>query len=125
MLLILKRKLIPFNACGTCTSFCDPAPVVYAQLSYFYFCYQIIARLDGESYKWSRVGELNRGRFGHNVFYLNGRFLVVGSTYIFGAKSEKCIYKNNEMVCYSQYPKLLGKYSYTPELMTVTDDYCD
>ena len=82
----------------------------------------IIARLDGSSYKWDKVGQLNQGRNGHNAIHLNGHFLVVGG---YGSyETEKCEYKNNQMVCHSQSPRLSYN-ALTPELMTVFDDYCD
>ena len=103
--------------------------VVYAYSSYFYFGgfgwksdISIIARLDGSSYKWNKVGQLNEGRYGHNAIHLNGHFLVVGGAGTY--KTEKCEYKNNQMVCHSQSPSLT-KYAYTPELMIVSDDYCN
>ena len=113
--------MIPINA----VSIYDQA-VVYAYSSYFYFggsgAESIIARLDGSSYKWSKVGQLNEGRWAHNAIHLNDIFLVVGGD---GTKNtEKCEYKNNQMVCHSQTPSLTS-YAYTPELMTVFDDYCD
>ena len=103
--------------------------VVYVHSSYFYFGgddgskkVSTIARLDGSSYKWSKVGQLNQGRNAHNAIHLNGHFLVVGG---YGTKkTEKCEYKNNQMVCHSQSPSLTN-YRYTPELMTVSDDYCN
>ena len=88
----------------------------------YYIALSTIARLDGSSYKWSKVGQLNEGRRGHNAIHLNGHFLVVGGE---GTKNtEKCKYKNDQMVCYSQSPSL-ANYAYTPELMIVADDYCD
>ena len=120
--------MIPINA-----SYTYYQAVVYAYSSYFYFggyglyngAYSglsTIARLDGSSYKWSKVGQLNKGRNGHNAIHLNGYFLVVGGggTY----NTEKCGYNNDQMVCQSQSPSLTD-YAYTPELMIVGDDYCD
>ena len=102
--------------------------VVYAYSSYFYFggvsAWSTIARLDGSSYKWSKVGQLKERRHGHNAIHLNGFFLVVGGHGKFGKNTEKCEYKNNQMVCQSQSPSLTG-YALTPELMIVADDYCD
>ena len=99
--------------------------VVYAYSSYFYFggfgVNKIIARLDGSSYKWSKVGQLNQGRFEHNAIHLNGHFLVVGG---YGTtNTEKCEYQYDQMVCQSQSPSLTY-YVRTPELMIVSDDYC-
>ena len=113
--------LIPNNANSI-----NEQAVVYAYSSYFYFggdgAESIIARLDGSSYKWSQIGQLNEGREGHNAIYLNDHFLVVGG---WGTKrTEKCEYKNNEMICNSQSPSLYN-YVYTPELMIVYDDYCN
>ena len=104
--------------------------VVYVHSSYFYFGgddgskkVSTIARLDGSSYKWSKVGQLNQGRNAHNAIHLNGFFVVVGYGG-FTYKTEKCEYKNNQMVCQSQSPSLTN-YAYTPELMIVADDFCD
>ena len=116
---------IPFNA----NDISDLA-VVYAHSSYFYFggysdAYynlSIIARLDGESFEWTKVGQLKEGRYGHNAIHLNGYFIVVGG---YGSrKTEKCVYNNNQMICNSQSPSLTY-YAYTPELMVVHDDYCN
>ena len=115
---------IPLNA----NDICDQA-VVYAQSSYFYFggysvengYLSIIARLDEESLTWTKVGQLNRGRSGHNAIHLNGHFIVVGGYYT--RKTEKCLYNNNQMVCKLQYPSL-NNYARTPELMAVPGNYC-
>ena len=137
--------MIPINA----SSLYHQA-VVYAHSSYFYFggdgAESIIARLDGSSYKWNKVGQLKQGRYGHNAIHLNRNyFLVVGGwglcptvpdhvhggvhdyrcgKHDFIRKTEKCKYKNNKMVCHLKYPRLKD-YKVTPELMTVPDDYCD
>ena len=113
--------LIPFNA----NDISDQA-VVYAHSSYFYFggfpSKSIIARLDGESFEWTKVGQLKEGRNGHNAIHLNGHFIVVGG---YGTrKTEKCVYKNNQMICNTQSPSL-NMYFYTPELMIVLDNYCN
>ena len=119
--------MIPNNA----NSISDQA-VVYVNSSYFYFggyddyppkhAESIIARLDGLSYKWSKIGQLNEARDGHNAIYFNNHFLVVGGDGTY--KTEKCVYNNNQMICYSQSPSLT-EYAYTPELMIVYDDYCN
>ena len=101
--------------------------VVYAYSSYFYFggygAQSTIARLDGSSYKWNQVGQLNEGRYAHNAIHLNGHFLVVGGSW--GTfKTEKCEYINDQMFCHSQSPTLTN-YRFTPELMTVPDNYCN
>ena len=121
MHLTIESKLIPIYA----SKILEQA-VVYAHSSYFYFggvgAESVIARLDGSTYKWNNVGKLNEGRRGHNAVYLSGNFLVVGGH---GTKqTEKCKYKNNQMLCQSQSPSL-AHYSITPELMAVYDDYCD
>ena len=107
--------------------FWNPA-VVYAYSSYFYFggsatnlSTKTIARLDGSSYKWSKVGQLNEGRFGHNAILLNDIFLVVGGRYT--KKTEKCEYIYDQMVCHSQTPSLT-EYAFAPELMIMSDYYC-
>ena len=105
--------------------------VVYAYSSYFYFGghdwsinsdVSTIARLDGTTYMWSKVGQLNERRNGHNVIHLNGFFVVVGG---YGTKNtEKCEFNNDQMICHPQSPSLTDYYGY-PELMTVADDFCD
>ena len=119
----VKVSLIPINAKSN--SFQNYA-AVYANTSYFYFggyySQSIIARLDGSSYKWHRVGNLIQGRRGHNVVHLNGVFLVVGGKET--KNTERCVYENNQMKCKSQSPSL-KMYCYNPELMTVSDDYCN
>jgi len=89
----------------------------------------IIARLDGKSFEWTIVGDLNVGRHAHNAIYLNGYFIVVGGygeryQWYKGITTEKCVYNNNQMTCTSQSPSLIN-YAYTPELMVVYDDYCN
>ena len=117
---------IPFNA----NDISDPA-VVFAHSSYFFFGgyskanfhLSIIARLDGESFEWTKVGQLKEGRYGHNAIHLNGYFIVVGGHGIY-ENTEKCMYNNNQMICNSQSPSLNNYYN-TPELMIVSDDYCN
>ena len=128
----VKFLLIPINA-----SKLFHQAVVYVYSSYFYFggsdgisltfktVNSIIARLDGSSYKWSKIGRLNQERYGHNAIHLNGYFVVVGGRAINGIKNtEKCEFKNNQMVCQSQSPSLT-EYAFTPELMIVADGFCD
>ena len=68
ILLTIKFLLIPNNA----NSISSQA-VVYAYSSYFYFggsgAESTIARLNGSSYKWSKIGRLNEGRYGHNAIF--------------------------------------------------------
>ena len=74
--------------------------VVYAYSSYFYFGgyhkgdHSIIARLDGSSYKWSQIGQLNEGKTGHNAIYINDHFLVVGG---YGTKKTENVNKKIRM----------------------------
>ena len=82
----------------------------------------IITRLDGESFEWTKIEQLNDGRRAHNTIYLNGYFIVVGGRGIY--ETEKCMYNNNQMTCYSQSPSL-HDYAYAPQLMLVPDDYCN
>ena len=119
--LTIKTLLIPLNA-----SYIFHQIVVYAHSSYFYFggtSTSTIARQDGLSYKWSKVGQLKQGRIGHNAIYINGQFLVVGGQDV-DLKTERCVYKNNQMVCHSQSPTLTLNHNH-PELMIVSDDYCN
>lgn len=80
-----------------------------------------IARLDSKSFEWTRVGELSRGRCGHNVIEVQGQILVVGGNDLF--KTERCNYSEGVMQCTEQQPEL-DYYNMYPELYAVSDYFC-
>ena len=114
-------------------TFVHRAAVIHHQNAYFYFggytnyteYDRTIARLDGKTFRWSKLGQLNQGRNGHNVILLQSYFLVVGGyNYDIGSvMSEKCHYSSGKIKCTAQQP---GLYYYIdfPELLAVPDNYC-
>ena len=82
-------------------------------------------RLDPINYSWSKVGELNQERDGHNVIEVYGALLVIGGGPGTGKnfKAERCNFKNGEMTCKKQNPDLRDYVTY-PELFNVPDNYC-
>ena len=82
----------------------------------------IIARLDSQTYVWTKVGELNTPRHKHNVVTVENEFLVIGGVG-YDMKSERCNYDDDQMICTEQWPELTGYYDY-PELFIVNEDYC-
>ena len=82
----------------------------------------VIVRLDSESFEWSRISQLNEGRFAHNAIRIGEEFLIVDG---YDAKStEKCKYTDGKMVCSAQTP-VLRDYVGFPELFAVLDDFCE
>ena len=80
-----------------------------------------IARLDGLTFTWTKVGDLNQGRHAHSVIEVQGEILVIGGD---GQKmSELCSYQNGQMTCVAQEPDLY-RYAFFPELIDVHDDFC-
>ena len=82
----------------------------------------IIGKLDAETRVWSKAGDLNASRWGHNVIYDGRHFLVIGGkdTHM----TEKCTLTNDGiMMCVDQNPKLTD-YAWYPELFFVVDDFC-
>ena len=53
-----------------------------------------IARLDLETSNWTKLGDLNSGRYAHGVIYDGQVFLVVGGQG--NLKTEKCTLSGNE-----------------------------
>ena len=81
-----------------------------------------ISRLDSITFTWSQVGDLNKGRHGHNVIEIQGEFLVIGGT-SGTLKTERCKLVNGQMLCTEQEPNLYNYREY-PELVAVSDNYC-
>ena len=83
-----------------------------------------IGKLDANSV-WSKVGDLNEGRLGHNVIFDGTYALIVGGdTGIdVNLSTEKCSFTSDGISCASQSPSLY-RYSFYPELFMVPFDYC-
>ena len=80
-----------------------------------------IGKLDADLV-WTRVGNLNRGRQGHNVIFDGQYALVVGG--IAGTFStEKCIISTSGVHCMEQSPSLY-RYELYPELFMVPPNFC-
>ena len=118
----------------TKANFVHRAAVIHHQKAYLYFggytnnteFDRTIAQLDGRTFQWSIIGQLNQGRNGHNVVQLQDKFLVIGGyNYDLGSvMAEKCVYSKGNMKCTVQQPSL---YYYTdfPELLAVPETYCN
>ena len=74
---------------------------------------------------WSKVGDLNKGRNGHNVIYDGNYALVVGGDggYNVTVPTEKCSVSSNGVVCKEKSPFLYRYQSY-PELFLVPMNFC-
>ena len=77
--------------------------------------------MDATTKIWSKVGDLNSGRSGHNVIFDGAHFLVIGGEYF--KKTENCTMVNGQMTCAEQKPELTS-YAYYPELYMVPIDFC-
>jgi len=107
------------------------APIVHVGGSFYVFSGwsgeygKTIGRLEVQTRKWSKAGDMVSGREGHNVIYDGQFFIVVGGSDGSDAlKTEKCAIVNEEMACSNQLPQL-SKYAYYPELFLVPQGYCD
>ena len=74
--------------------------------------------LDGQ---WTKAGELNQARNGHNVIYDGEYLMVIGGDK--HRQTEKCSLVDGSVTCTSQNP-VLYSYSDYPELFLVSDDFC-
>ena len=80
-----------------------------------------IGRMDTQTWKWTRAGDLVRSRTRHNAIVDGSRILVVGG---YGnLNTETCQVSNGEVSCQEQEPKLDDYYSW-PELCPVTYNFC-
>ena len=71
---------------------------------------------------WSKVGDMVKGREGHNVIHDGNVFLVVGGNG-FDMKTEKCSLVDDKIKCLAQFPEL-DNYNNYPELFLVAADFC-
>lgn len=83
----------------------------------------VIGRFDIATQKWANVGNLARGRNGHNVIY-DGEFLLVIGGDTANKWTEKCSVSNEKVACISQTPELTS-YSDYPELFLVKSNFCE
>ena len=83
-----------------------------------------IGKLDANSV-WSKVGDLQTGRSGHNAIFDGTYALIIGGWA--GSKvnvsTEKCSLTSNGISCTSQNPSLYYYFRY-PELFMIPYDYC-
>ena len=81
---------------------------------------ETIGRMD-DSGQWTKAGQLNRGRYGHNVIFDGQYIIVVGGE--LERDTERCQLQNGAITCTTQEPKLNYYYLY-PELFLVPDAFC-
>ena len=79
-----------------------------------------ILRLDGNSWTWSNVGQLNSPRWGHGVILVGNTFKILGGDGTF--RNEVCLLTNEQLTCTEQTSSLTD-YVYTPVLSLVDDNY--
>ena len=80
-----------------------------------------IGKLNAETYVWSKAGDLNTSRYGHNVIFDGRHFLVVGGHHKSG--TEKCTLENEKMTCVEQ-DSTLAYYGDYPALFLVPPLFC-
>ena len=102
--------------------FVNPWPNIFGGVTNNSVHDKTIARLDEKSFRWDRVGKLNKGRSRHSMIERNGEILVIGGDSKFN--TERCNYQDDgQMHCVEQDPKL-SEYAFFPELFPVPDDFC-
>ena len=114
----------------TVSQYISYAPIVHVSNSFYLFGgnsgatlnEKTIGRFDIETRKWTNVGSLVTGRYGHNAIYDGQYVLIVGGVGIL--QTEKCTIINKRVTCSSQSPELDG-YVYYPEVFLVPESYCE
>lgn len=113
-------------------SYIDHAPIIHISGAFYLFGGHsealretTIGRFDLAFKRWSKSGNLETARSGHNVIYDNQYVIVVGGNPGLDAPvhSEKCAISIGRVACNSQAPEL-ANYSYYPELFLVPADFC-
>ena len=68
----------------------------------------VIAKYDPAWNKWSKLGDLNNGRYGHGVIRLGDEFLVVGGAEFldYEKNTEACRLERDKMICSEREPTL-------------------
>ena len=105
------------------------APIIFVRDAFYVFggdtdisdSDTIIAKLDADL-TWTKVGELNKGRHGHNVIF-DGSFALVVGGYDGIYPTEKCDLSTTPVNCTNQSPEL-EDYSDYPELFIVAPNFC-
>ena len=91
-----------------------------------------IVSFDPDTQKWSKIGEMNQARQGHNMIRYPDAVYVIGGMdpeSIDDLYTEKCYYngpldtRSKSFECVSQQP-VLTSYTYYPELKLVNENYC-
>ena len=104
------------------------APVVYYQTSFIMFggssdnSNNIIAGFDEKSEKWTKLGELNKPRWGSAAVEVSNGFLITGGRGTY--ETEFCKYSDNQQITCSEQPPSMTDYAWYPEIFFVTEDFC-
>ena len=94
--------------------------------SYYYFggyssaAIASILRLNGNSWTWSNVGQINTSRHGHRVMFVGNTFMVVGGGGTVG--NEACVLANEQFTC-TELSSSLTDYAWYPVLYLVDENY--
>ena len=104
-------------------------PVLYLEEAYYVFSGYggdaAIGRMD-DSGQWTKAGELNQARWGHNAIFDGQNIIVVGGNNPGGnypKDTERCRLQNDTITCTTQEPTL-DVYWAHPELFLVSDEFC-
>ena len=79
-----------------------------------------ILRLDGSSWTWSNVGQLNSARYGHGAILVGNTVTVVGGE--FTKRNEACNLDDEQINC-TELSSSLTNYWWYPILHPVDEDY--
>ena len=82
---------------------------------------KFIARMDLTG-KWTKGGELQRGRAWHTAIYDGQFIMIIGG--MGNDLTEKCSIESFQVSCVSQTPELLG-YVYNPAAFLVAESFCE
>ena len=113
-------------------SYISHAPIVFIREAFYVFGGRThkssfdnqIGKLDANSV-WSKVGDLQTGRNGHNAIFDGTYALIIGGwagSYV-KVPTEKCSLTSDGISCTSQNPSLYYYFRY-PELFMIPYDYC-
>ena len=85
----------------------------------------VIASFSTTTKRWEKLGYLNEARTVHGVIVHQGEFIIVGgyNENIRYLSTERCILSDDLVQCSTAGPKLQG-YSYYPEMMLVSENFC-
>ena len=79
-----------------------------------------ILRLNGSSWTWSNVGQLNSARGGHSAIFFGNTVAVVGGQGT--QRNEACLLKNEQFTC-TELTSSLTDYEWWPILHLVDENY--